>query len=318
MHELEIPSSSPLRPLVKTTNKRLRPDEVVTKQREIPSTPEKGSTVDVQEQSHTVRSGFIDPGSDCLAAEDEDDGKDADEDREEEEDIVGHQASQSLSEPDYQWMSAKSNVEDYQEEIDFDLPPPEGGWDSDAGNERDSEEADHSTPRGARVVVEDTQALLNGNIPTLDLTVPDPDEDWGSLIHPPSSPPPLPASVSSQDPPENGATIGDAEVEVLDEEAANLELQKWAEERMAANVPVEDIEIALRSTSNNLDLADVVLESLAQHAGIPQEMMGVWTEEDDADVVAADARKIARLHRKHGEDAFDRRFTFLEIYNESA
>ncbi|KAL9118336.1 MAG: hypothetical protein Q9187_005120 [Circinaria calcarea] len=326
MYEPEIPSSSPFKPLVKTTNKRLRPDEVLTKQREIPSTPEKGSTVDVQEEVILRDTGFIDLGSDCLVAEDEDDskdvdeddGKDVDENREDEEDITGHQASQSLSEPDHQWMSAKSNLEDYQEEIDFDLPPPEGGWDSDAGNERDVEEFDHPTPRGARVVVEDTQALLNGNIPTLDLTVPDPDEDWGSLVHPPSSPPPLPASDSSQDTPESGAATGDAEVEVLDEEAANLELQKWAEERMAARVPLEDIEIALKSTSNNLDLADVVLESLAQHAGIPQGMMGVWTEEDDADVVAADARKIARLHRKHGEDAFDRRFTFLEIYNEDA
>ena len=318
-YEPEIPSSSPLRPMVNRANKRPRSDEITTKQREIPSTPEKGPTFDIQEQVVLGETTIVDLESDCSASEDESEDRDVDrdEDMEDDEDIAGHQASQSLSEPDHQWMSAKSNIEDDQEELDFDLPPPEGGWDSD-GSEHDINEVGRSVLQGTKDAIEDTQALLKGEMPMLDLTVPDPDEDWGSLDHPPSSPPPLPALGSPQHKPLDDVTTEDAEEEVLDEEEANMELQKWAEERIAAGVPLEDIEIALKSTSNNLDLAEVVLESLAQQAGVPQNMMGVWTEEDDADVVAVDARKIARLHHKHGEDAFDRRFNFLEIYNERA
>ena len=314
-YEPEIPSSSPHRPMVDRTNKRPRTDPSTTKKREIPSTPEKGPVIDDQEQVMLGETTIIDLGSDCSPEENENEDNDRAKDGEDYEDITGHQASQSLSEPDHQWMSAKSNIEDYQEELDFDLPPPEGGWASD-GSERNVHEVSHSVLHGTKEAVEDTQALLNGKMPMLDLTVPDPDEDWGSEIHPPSSPPSLPASVLSQDKLDYDAAREDADVVVLDEEEANMELQNWAEERIAAGVRLENIEIALRSTSNNLDLAGVVLESLAQHAGVPQSTTGVWTEEDDADVVAVDARKIARLHRKHGEDAFDRRFNFLEIYNE--
>lgn len=316
-YDAEIPSSSPLRPMVDRTNKRFRSDQSTTKRREVPSTPEKDPAVDDQEQVMLGETTIVDLGGDCSASEDENEDKDIDGDKEENEDIVGHQASQSLSEPDHQWMSAKSIIEDCEGEHDFDLPPPEGGWASD-GSEYDIHEVNHSALQGPEEAIEDTQALLNGKMPMLDLTVPDPDEDWSSVIHPPSSPPPLPASILSQDKFKDDSATEDAEVEVLDEEEANMELQKWAEERIAAGVPLQHIEIALRSTSNNLDLAEVVLESLARHAGVPQSMMGVWTEEDDADVVAVDARKIARLHHKHGEDAFDRRFNFLEIYNERA
>lgn len=54
------------------------------------------------------------------------------------------------------------------------------------------------------------------------------------------------------------------------------------------------------------DLADVVLDSLLAGHGMPTEMRGVWTAEDDECLEAQDSREIQRVIEKHGDLLQDR------------
>lgn len=59
------------------------------------------------------------------------------------------------------------------------------------------------------------------------------------------------------------------------------------------------------------DLADTVLEAMATGKGIPDNIRGVWTKEDDECLEASDSRGIEALIQKHGDELFNERFEYI-------
>lgn len=98
------------------------------------------------------------------------------------------------------------------------------------------------------------------------------------------------------------------------DEKAVQDLDEWIEERLRTRkVNEEQILTALRCTTMDQDLADRVLDYLAAGKGIPRDMRGVWTAEDDVSLEGTDARDIERLLKKHGTKLYNKRFKYLEI-----
>lgn len=68
---------------------------------------------------------------------------------------------------------------------------------------------------------------------------------------------------------------------------------------------------ALACTTMDPDLADTVLEAMAAGKGIPDNVMGVWTKEDDECLEASDSREIEAVLQKHGNELFNARFEYI-------
>ncbi|KAH9820449.1 Rap1 Myb domain [Teratosphaeria destructans] len=76
------------------------------------------------------------------------------------------------------------------------------------------------------------------------------------------------------------------------------------------------IEDALFATSARPDLAEVALLSMLAGKGVPTDLPGVWTAEDDQGCESTDARVVRRCVGKHGEDEFDARMEWLRGWRE--
>ncbi|KAL4908985.1 hypothetical protein BDW74DRAFT_174206 [Aspergillus multicolor] len=97
------------------------------------------------------------------------------------------------------------------------------------------------------------------------------------------------------------------------EEAPKQDLDAWIETRLRMGKGDENqILDALQCTSMDGKLADKVLDSLVAGKGIPTDMRGVWTAQDDRDVEAQETRNIQRVIEKHG-DLVDYRWDYLNM-----
>ena len=120
-------------------------------------------------------------------------------------------------------------------------------------------------------------------------------------------------------PPEADATEADeiAKVKSQDEDDASSEaesIEGWVATHLEAD-PDADDELLLRAAGiADLDfkLADIVYRCLVQGKPVPENMMGVWTEKDDAALRGNDANEIKRIEEKHGEDRLEGRWHWLE------
>ncbi|TKA79519.1 hypothetical protein B0A49_01085 [Cryomyces minteri] len=101
---------------------------------------------------------------------------------------------------------------------------------------------------------------------------------------------------------------------------------------LAAGHAEDDVSHAIRATSWNPDLVPLVLQHVEANKrknkrrrnrrsslveleqDLPQDMSGVWTERDDADLEGTDARAVKRVTEKHGVEAVQRRWLFLETW----
>lgn len=99
------------------------------------------------------------------------------------------------------------------------------------------------------------------------------------------------------------------------EETPPQDIDAWIDERLRTGKAKDEDQIveALRRASMDPVLADRVLESLAAGRGIPDNMPGVWTPADDRDMESADGRKVSRVLKKHGSEAFDNRWEYLNM-----
>lgn len=70
---------------------------------------------------------------------------------------------------------------------------------------------------------------------------------------------------------------------------------------------------ALRFTSMDPNLADVVLKYLKAGKDVPNNIRGVWTKEDDECIEAADTRMVTLVLEKHGQENFNNRWAYLEL-----
>ncbi|KAL2870479.1 putative transcription factor Rap1 [Aspergillus lucknowensis] len=99
-----------------------------------------------------------------------------------------------------------------------------------------------------------------------------------------------------------------------DDEAPEQDIDTWIEERLRGGKGDEaQIIEALQCTSMDPELADTVLDSLVAGNGIPADMRGVWTAQDDRCVDAQDTREIQRVLMKHGSDLFNSRWEYLTM-----
>ncbi|KAL4804509.1 Rap1 Myb domain-containing protein [Aspergillus unguis] len=100
------------------------------------------------------------------------------------------------------------------------------------------------------------------------------------------------------------------------QESPKQDVDSWIDERLRMGKGSEEQIInALCCASMDPTLADVVLDSLVSGSGIPTDMRGVWTEEDDRCLEAADTRDIQRIIEKHGPRLNDR-WDYLNLTRE--
>ncbi|TID20673.1 Myb-DNA-bind-2 multi-domain protein [Venturia nashicola] len=99
-------------------------------------------------------------------------------------------------------------------------------------------------------------------------------------------------------------TIEDLNKEEIDEAAsqASLDFDALANQLMERGHSPENILTAIQVTSANMPLMLVVLEHLKMGMKVPVHTRGIWTEQDDEDVLGGDARKLERVEAKHGWD----------------
>ncbi|OAL73666.1 hypothetical protein A7D00_1694 [Trichophyton violaceum] len=114
------------------------------------------------------------------------------------------------------------------------------------------------------------------------------------------------------------ATQNIAEQYYVEDEAEKV--AEWIRSRVSRSQGVlseEQVKMALRCTSLDRILADEVLKYFQAGKGIPLDMKGVWSEEDDAALQGVDPRAIARIEQKHGREEFDVRFEYLTDLSEA-
>jgi telomeric repeat-binding factor 2-interacting protein 1 len=89
-------------------------------------------------------------------------------------------------------------------------------------------------------------------------------------------------------------------------------IEEWIQERIENGQSGDHVLLALSCTSMDAELADKVLVLLSSGQNIPSDIPGVWTEQDDKDLLGADARAITRLNEKHGAELFQKRYDHLK------
>ncbi|KAI9818905.1 MAG: hypothetical protein M1827_007726 [Pycnora praestabilis] len=297
----EEPASSP--PILSTPHRfmRQRLQTSTHHEREIPSTPE------------DVRLSLpVSSPSRALFVTDNEDSEE--EEEEEEEEGIAHNlglpASQTLSEPDHHAQETQALFQNPSQDFDFDLPPPKGGWDdgddNNDGNDLRSPSHNKKIPaQPPTTQAKDTQSLLTAPAQIPDFSLPDPDGGWDTLL--PSSP--RTTAPQSSLP----SALAPTPQQQLTEDITT-QLDTWIDTHIARGHSEDDVLLSLKCTSMATLLASAVLQSLAAGEGVPRDMRGVWTEEEDAWVEGGDGRRIEALERRHGKEAFDARCRFLMEY----
>lgn len=92
------------------------------------------------------------------------------------------------------------------------------------------------------------------------------------------------------------------------------EQDAFFEAQQARGYSEADIIAALKCTSMRADLAKLVLLAFRRGKGIPRDIAGIWTQEDDLALEGSDATKLKRLSMKHGWDECQARMEFLEEF----
>lgn len=120
--------------------------------------------------------------------------------------------------------------------------------------------------------------------------------------------PTLPNIIEEENEPTRTQEMSENEKEEIQE------LDRWIESRLETGRATDEEQIiqALSCTSMNPFLADKVLNNLNRGEGIPTNIPGVWTEEDDELHGSANHSDIVKLQEKHGSDNFDIRGRYLE------
>ncbi len=95
---------------------------------------------------------------------------------------------------------------------------------------------------------------------------------------------------------------------------SNLDLDTWVQLRTSEGKNKNHLLTAAEATNMHKKLADAVYESLRHGRGVPRDVPGVWTEEDDALLMGTDARGVERVERKHGARSVKERWKCLDVW----
>lgn len=91
------------------------------------------------------------------------------------------------------------------------------------------------------------------------------------------------------------------------------DVDSWIDARLARGANESHVLDALRCTSMVPELADKVLGHISTGKGIPINMSGVWTAEDDQCLQAKDHSEVQRALSKHGAKAYKERWEYLRM-----
>lgn len=160
----------------------------------------------------------------------------------------------------------------------------------------------------------DTQAILEAETQQPDLDMPLPPE---SDEEPMSQPPPqstrkLPTTEQSQQL-QSQRSQPVAESSQLAIEDVETFIARWS----ARGYQESNIVDALQMTCMDAPLAEIVFIDMESGRGVPKDIPGVWTEEEDAVLEGTDARALKRLEIKHGWGWCERRLNFLKELREA-
>lgn len=101
--------------------------------------------------------------------------------------------------------------------------------------------------------------------------------------------------------------------EDADDDDNSEDPESWIEKHVRNGRKAEHAILALDCTSMNAGLADKVVAVLSQGREIPDDIPGVWTEDEDNTLLtSSETRKIEALLQKHGSKFYNERFKFLE------
>lgn len=91
----------------------------------------------------------------------------------------------------------------------------------------------------------------------------------------------------------------------------------WIDSQLArGNADESTIISVLRSANMDQEIAEMVLKHWDPEKGIPDDLPGIWTTEDDRCLEGQDARGIQRVLMKHGQDASNSRWEYLRMARE--
>ncbi|KAF3388524.1 hypothetical protein F1880_003695 [Penicillium rolfsii] len=94
------------------------------------------------------------------------------------------------------------------------------------------------------------------------------------------------------------------------------EISSWVNAQVARGAEVSIVLDALRYTSMEPVLAKKLLKILKAGDPVPENMRGVWTEEDDRCVESPNTRDVERVTKKHGDRLFQARWEYLGMARE--
>ncbi|KAF2760294.1 hypothetical protein EJ05DRAFT_474188 [Pseudovirgaria hyperparasitica] len=184
------------------------------------------------------------------------------------------------------------------------LPPPEGGWETDEESVSASSQGSTPTHGQARPVLYDTQAILQTESQHVDLGIPEPlnmsdDEEDSNDVGPSQSRTARETSIATD------ASEIALDAKGIREMACEIRRQGHGHDTM--------MEI-FRCTSNYRRLVRLVLASFKEGKGIPDDIPGIWTTEDDEALESTDIRDLERVEEKHGSGRVEERMEFLRHY----
>ncbi|CAG7941171.1 unnamed protein product [Penicillium salamii] len=108
------------------------------------------------------------------------------------------------------------------------------------------------------------------------------------------------------------------EPEATDDDISEIpDIDTWMDERLARGVNETHIFNALACTSMDPMMADKILKHLGAGKGIPRNVRGVWTAEDDECFQSEEYAKVQRALSKHGADAYKARWEYFRGARES-
>ncbi|KAM3415497.1 DNA-binding protein RAP1 [Cercospora zeina] len=113
------------------------------------------------------------------------------------------------------------------------------------------------------------------------------------------------------------AVRADTPSPVLESEDEAVQLESWMTTMQVRGHDESAIIQAAKCTSLQLELAELVLMHIRGGNGVPNDVPGVWTADEDEQLEGGNARAIRLLENKHGWDACRTRLDYLEKYRDA-
>lgn len=124
-------------------------------------------------------------------------------------------------------------------------------------------------------------------------------------------PPPPPGAEQTPEP----SSDSDVEMGESDQESYS-DVDGWIDAMVQRGADEAVVLDALQCTSMLPEYAEQVLKHYAEGKGMPTNMRGAWTAEDDESLEGTDSRVMEKLYQKHGEDLVKYRLEYLTMARE--